>query len=255
MRDGAARRPPRGTVAGDGRARGPLYRQAEEILTRRLAEGLWRPGTQLPTEQGLAALLGMSTGTVRKALAALERRRLIEKRQGIGTFVAAHTSERALFHFFRIVDLDRRKVAPSSLVLDCRTGAATTEEAALLGLGAGEEVHRVKRLRTIGEAAPILERILLPAALFPGFALPLLKPMTDELYVLYQREYGVTIARAEEGLAAVAAGEEEARLLGLVPGAPLLEIARLARDLSERTVELRVTLLDTRAHRYLAVLE
>jgi GntR family transcriptional regulator len=233
----------------------PLYRRAEEILTRRIAEGLWPPGAQLPPEPGLAGLLGMSTGTVRKALAALERRRLIEKRQGIGNFVAAHSSERALFHFFRVVDAEGRKAAPTSLVLDCRTAAAEAAEAALLNLAPGTPLHRVKRLRAIAGAECILERILLPAVRFPDFALPVLKVMTDELYVLYQREYGVTIARAEERLAAVAAAPEDAALLGLPAGAPLLEIARLAFDLDERVVERRVTLLDTTAHRYVAALE
>lgn len=235
--------------------RRPLYIQAEEILTRHIAEGLWPPGAALPSEPDLADLLGVSHGTVRKALAALERRRLIERRQGRGTFVAAHTSERALFHFFRVVDLAGRKTAPTSLVLDCRSGAATAEEAACLHLQEGEGVHRIRRLRSIGEVSPILERILLPVALFPEFRLPVLKQMSDEIYVLYQRDFGVTIARAEERLAAIAATEEDAALLGLDAGAPLLEIARIAYDLQDRPVERRVTLLDTRAHRYAATLD
>jgi GntR family transcriptional regulator len=235
--------------------RRPLYAQTEELLTRRIAEGAWAPGALIPPEPELAAELGVSPGTVRKALSGLERRRLIERRQGRGTFVAEHTSERALFHFFRVVDLGDAKHAPTSLVLDCRTGPATAEQAASLGLAPGAEVHRVERIRAIADQPVILERILLPAARFPGFALPVLRQMTDELYVLYQRDHGVTIARAEERLAAIAATPDQAAKLGLAPGAPLLEIARLAFDVADRPVERRVTWLDTRMHRYHASLD
>lgn len=235
--------------------RRPLYARTAEILTARIADGTWAPGALIPAEPEIAQELGVSPGTVRKALDALERRRLIERRQGRGTFVAAHTSERALFHFFRIVDLRDGREAPTSLVLDCRTGPATANDAAALDLEPGAEVHRVERLRVLGAQAVILERILLPAARFPGFALPVLQEMSDELYVLYQRDHGVTIARAEERLAAIAASEEQAAKLNLWPGAPLLEIQRVAFDIADRAVERRVTWVDTRSHRYLAQLD
>lgn len=232
-----------------------LYAQTEAILTRRIAEGFWAPGAMIPPEPDLAAELGVSPGTVRKALGGLERRRLIERRQGRGTFVAAHTSERALFHFFRITALDGARRAPTSHVLDCRTIAASVEEAGPLGVAPGTALHRVKRGRLIEGSACILERIWLPAARFPGFALPVMREMTDELYVLYQRDHGVTIGRAEERLAAIAAAEEDALLLNLAPGAPLLEVSRIAFDLQDRPVERRITLLDTAAHRYVANLD
>lgn len=235
--------------------RRPLYVQTEEVLTRRIAEGTWAPGALIPPEPELAQELGVSPGTLRKALAALERRRLIERRQGRGTFVAAHTSERALFHFFRVFDLAGCKHTPTSLVLDCRSGPASEGEAAALGLEEGAAVHRVERIRALATQPVILERILLPAARFPGFALPVLREMSDELYVLYQRDHGVTIARAEETLGAVAAKEDQALKLGLWPGAPLLEIARVAYDVADRPVELRITWLDTRLHRYHANLD
>ncbi len=233
----------------------PLYVQTAELMVRRIASGQWAPGSMIPPEPVLARELGVSPGTVRKALAGLERRHLIERRQGRGTFVAAQTSERALFHFFRVVDLAGRKAAPTSYVLDCRTGPATAVEAAPLGVPEGTPLHKVKRGRLIEGERCILERIWLPAERFPGFALPVLREMTDELYVLYQRDFGVTIGRAVEGLRAIAALEDDALPLGLRAGTPLLEIDRIAYDLGDVPVERRVTLLDTLAHRYLAALD
>ena len=58
----------------------PLYRQVRELLLRRLAEGVWQPGQLLPSEGQLAAELGVSQGTVRKALDALTAERLLVRR-------------------------------------------------------------------------------------------------------------------------------------------------------------------------------
>ncbi|MFO0452679.1 MAG: GntR family transcriptional regulator [Pseudomonadota bacterium] len=60
----------------------PLYRQVYDSLVRQIAEGAWRPGEALPSEQALAARLGVSQGTVRKALDTLAVEKLIERRQG-----------------------------------------------------------------------------------------------------------------------------------------------------------------------------
>ncbi len=57
----------------------------------------------------------------------------------------------------------------------------------------------------------------------------------------YQRERGVTVARAGEKIRAVAATEEDAELIAAPPGTPLLEIDRIARDLQGRAVERRIS--------------
>ena len=49
----------------------PLYRQVYDIIVRRIAQGQWRPGESLPSEQALARDLGGSQGTMRKVLDAL----------------------------------------------------------------------------------------------------------------------------------------------------------------------------------------
>ena len=65
----------------------PLYLQLRDALAERIARGEWKPGTVLPAEGNLARELGVSTGTVRKALDLLESEHLLSRRQGRGTFV------------------------------------------------------------------------------------------------------------------------------------------------------------------------
>ncbi len=218
----------------------PLYARAEALLRGRIADGRWPPGMALPAEPALAAELGVSQGTLRRALAALERARLIRKVQGKGSEVAMHSSERALFHFFRVRDAKGRAATPTSIVTRIARGGATL---------------RLTRIRLLGGRAVILERIALPAARFAGFALPLRAELPDELYVHYQRHHGVTVARAAEALSAVAADAAAARALGVAPGAALLRVERHAFDACGAAVEHRVSLLDTRAHRYAVSLD
>ncbi len=233
----------------------PLYVQVDAILTSRIADGAWPPGYALPAEPELAHEMGVSHGTVRKALDGLERRHLIERQQGRGTFVSRQTSERSLIHFFRVRALDGRKVVPTSLAVSREDGPALQEEAAALGLAPGEAVHRLCRLRMIDGAPRMQEEIVLPAAFYPGFVMPLGREMVDELYVHLQRRHGVTVVRAEEALSAVAAGPRQAAALGVAPGAPLLAVERLAWDASDRVVERRMSWLDSTGHRYVTSLD
>lgn len=78
----------------------PLYTQIQEALVRRIVEGEWRPGELLPSEQALALQLGVSQGTIRKAMDALEAEKIIDRRQGKGTFVAELTQEQSVYRFF-----------------------------------------------------------------------------------------------------------------------------------------------------------
>jgi GntR family transcriptional regulator len=229
----------------------PLYQQVHDLLVARIVAGDWKPGDVLPPEPSLARSFKVSQGTVRKALAALEQRNLVVRRQGKGTYVATHTPQRALFHFFHLVGDDGARALPSHRLLGVATGPAAAGEQRALALRAGAAVTRLKRLRLLGERVAIVERIAVPRALFarlheaPG-------DLPNELYRHYETVYGVAVARAVERLKAVAATPAEARALGLGPGAPLLEIDRVAYALDGRPVEWRRSRCDTRAHHYLS---
>jgi len=230
--------------------RQPLYARAEAELRARIARGEWKPGEALPTEPELAADLGISQGTLRRAMAALERQRLIERRQGIGSHVAETTSERELFHFFRAETPQGGRLTPTSLARGLETGPADAEEASDLGLDGTARVHRLTRERRIDGVPRLMELITLPEALFPGFAVPLDVELADELYGRYQREFGVTILRVEEKLQAVKATAAIARALRREEGWPLLLIHRIAFDVMDRPVERRRSWLETTQLRY-----
>jgi GntR family transcriptional regulator len=228
----------------------PLYARIEAALRARIAAGEWAPGAALPTEPTLAMEYGISQGTLRRALAALEAQRVIERRQGAGTYVAEATSARALFHFFRVETPDGARPVPTSIAHRLEARPARAEEAAALALPARERVVALERLRLVDGRPVILEAITLPVTLFAGFALPLGQVLEDELYVHYQRHHGVTVLRVEERLTAIAAPPEAALRLEVAEGSPLLAISRVAFDVLDQPVEHRATYLRTDALRY-----
>jgi GntR family transcriptional regulator len=230
----------------------PLYAQIQALIMRRIGDGAWKPGELLPSEYELAAEYGVSQGTVRKALIALEGERLIVRRQGVGTYVARHARDTALFRFFRMVEPNGARVTPRSRVLRQAVRQATGAQAACLGLPSGAKLHTVTRLRLLGTTPSIYEEIFVPVALVPSLDLPRDGEMSDEMYVIYQERHGILVSRVKEKLRAMAAGTKEAGALLIPVGTPLLEIVRVAFDVNGRPIELRISRCDTCNYRYSA---
>lgn len=242
------------TAQGAGRPVGfrPLYRQVRDRLEEHLIAGTWAPGEALPAEHRLAAQLGVSAGTVRKALGAMAAENLVVRRQGRGTYVAEHDRDRVLFRFFMITRDDGARELPDSAAVAVALGQPGRAERRHLDIARTAPVWRIDRDRTVDGRAIIAERIVVPAALFPDLgrrgAIP------NNVYQLYANDYGVSIARARERLKAVAADPDEAARLGVARGAPLLEIDRVAHALDGRPVEWRVSRCLTGDFHYLSEL-
>lgn len=237
---------------GDGDAVGfrPLYRQVKDMLVRRIADGRWQTGQIIPSEFQIAHELAVSQGTVRKALDEMTAENLLVRRQGRGTFVASHDEDRVLFQFFKLSRDGGARIFPDSevhAVVRQRADAATR---AKLALTAGASVVSIRRVRSLGGEKAISEAIVVPAARFPGLERE--EPMPNNLYGLYAARYGVPIARATESLKAIACPPEDAALLGLDAGAPVLLVDRIAADVQGAPVEWRVSLCRSDSFHYLS---
>ena len=215
----------------------PLYRQVYDILVRKIAEGAWKPGQMLPSEQALAREMGVSHGTVRKVLDALTAENLLLRRQGKGTFVAEHNQDRALFRFFHIARPGGERLVPQAARVKVKLRPSRPAERERLKLRSGEAVFEVARLRLVGGKPVIRETIILPQRLFPK--LDRIGDLPNTLYSLYQSRYGITIATACEELHAAAATKADQSSLGVRVGGPILVIGRVALSLTDQPVEWR----------------
>jgi GntR family transcriptional repressor for pyruvate dehydrogenase complex len=77
-------------VISPGRRRNAgVAEEAIERIRELVASGEWGPGTRLPREVDLAKQLGLSRNSLREAVRALSQARVLEVRQGDGTYVSS----------------------------------------------------------------------------------------------------------------------------------------------------------------------
>src|SRR5467141_4174678 len=85
---------PDGSRRKRGAARAPsVTDDAIDKIRERIVSGAWGPGDRLPKESELAAELGLSRNSLREAVRALSMVRVLEVRQGDGTYVSSLEAE------------------------------------------------------------------------------------------------------------------------------------------------------------------
>ena len=225
----------------------PLYVQIRDVLTRRIAAGIWRSGEMLPSEARIAADLGVSQGTVRKALDEMAADHVVARRQGKGTFVAGFDEARLVSQFLRLKPDSGAALYPSSRLLSLVPARATPRERKVLALGRGEEVLRVRRLRLLDGTPVTLELIVMSRARFGALES---EPFPHNLYEAYAERFGVMIRGGQDRIKAAAASPEEAEALALAPGQPVLAIERVTMAMNDTPVEWRRSICTTERWHY-----
>ncbi|RJE89104.1 GntR family transcriptional regulator [Paracoccus onubensis] len=220
----------------------PLYQKVIDTIVARIASGEVLPGGMLPSETQLASETGVSQGTARKALMMLEQHGIVRREQGRGTFVTARTPDSSLFNFFRLRNRNGDVIRPELIDERLLERPATDVERETLQ-GAPLTVIEINRVRSLQGVASAIETAVVPADLFSG--LERRAPLPSALYVLYQQAYGCIVLHADETIIAVPAGPEEAKILGVVEGTPLLQVERLAHDILGRPIERRHSIYRT----------
>lgn len=238
---------------------GPLYRQAKQRLQHMIETGSFAPGSRFPPEPELAQTLGISIGTLRKAVDELVAEHVVVRHQGKGTFVATHTEERFMFQFFHVEprtddepgDNPGRRLPVVTFMGSSRDPAAPAQATALR-LRPGEPVITVHNCLSLGGRRIVHDSITLSARLFPGLTERRIRERPSTMYSLYEEGWGITVLNAQEKARALACPPESARILRIPEGSPVMEVRRVARTFGDRPVEYRISTIDTRHHDYVA---
>jgi GntR family transcriptional regulator len=235
----------------------PLYRQVKRTLITLIESGQYRAGDSLPSEADLSSQLVVSVGTLRRAVDELVLEQVLVRRQGKGTFVVMHNSERYLFQFFHVekrgLDAMQEREYPQVECLSFDRFNATDAEAAALGVHESDPVFRIdNRLKLSGKAV-VFDRLSISVATFKGLTEKRFIERQSTVYHLYQRDFGITVLRAQERARAVSASKEACRVLGLAAGQSVLELHRIALTFGEKPVEYRVSTINTQQHDYVSV--
>lgn len=197
-------------------------------LREQIDSGALAPGSAVASEAELSAQFSVSRGTVRQALAALRAEGLIAGGRGRRPVVARPTLSQSFNQFVSFSAwAEQLGRVPEARTLELARRPADPESAIQLGIEPGAAVFQYRRLRLLDGAPAMLE---LSTFIEPVGRL-LLDCDLDHASVYAQlAERGVTFAEAQQSIAAIAAGAEQATLLGVPRRAPLLEVRRRVSD-------------------------
>jgi GntR family transcriptional regulator len=126
----------------------PAYLQLASILRRQIAEGVFRPGDQLPSEAQLVQRYGLSPMTIRRTINLLADQGVISTAQGRGTFVKPVELSEAIFGLQELQDLVSLGGSASVRLLEARVVSADERTARKLELGPGSPTIYIRRLFT-----------------------------------------------------------------------------------------------------------
>jgi GntR family transcriptional regulator len=213
----------------------PLHHQIKVAVLEGVEQGWLEPGAQLPRERELAQTLGVSLAPVRQAMADLTREGYVERIRGRGSFVR----DRKLVEKIQILGSFHKSVSRPGLNVDVKVLSSDVTRPphvvdAALSLR-GRDAWRLRRLASI-DGEPLA---LLTAWLPPRYA----RGVSDQdlgtgsLYEALGRIHGVEMTAADNVVEVDRAGLEQAELLGLAPGSPVLRVIGITRDQRDHPVE------------------
>jgi len=207
----------------------PLYYQISQVLERMIKERRVESGGKLPSEDRLAGLFEVSRPTINKAIGVLIEKGMLKRQRGKGTFIVKKKEVRLTLirELISLAEgLRQENVLFNTKVLGLRKIRATAGVAKQLDLRRKEPVIYLQRLREVEDDPLLVSESYLPFRLFPG----LLKEdfRKNSLYVTMERKCHVPVVRTERWLRVVKASEEDAYILRVSVGEPLIQLEGLA---------------------------
>jgi len=215
-----------------------LHRASSASMHEQLADQLRRlvaqsaSDSRMPTEMELVSTYQVSRTTVRRAIAALVEEGLLVRRQGAGTFVSPKRVAHPLDQLRPFVSIFTGiGKYPEGRILRFEW---TNDPSALQGLDADSGLL-VRRLYVIEGEPQAMADITLPNNV--GERISRAQIEEHPIYQVLQQDLGLRLSHGDITLASVGARPDQAELLGVNPGSPLLALSRITYDDSQRTVE------------------
>jgi GntR family transcriptional regulator len=226
----------------------PLFQQLADQLRAEIRAGKREGGSQLPTENEFRKQYGVSRTTVRGALGVLETEGLIITRKGYGSFVrerpplrrvasnrrhAAHRlSGKPIFD----TEIEAQDHKPSRRMLGVGRGEAPSDVAAWLDVKPEEPVVFRQRLQLVNDEPTVLSTSYFPTWLAKGTRLEQKGALPEGPDTAIEN-LGYRFARVVEVVSARMPSPDEARMLRMAPGTPVVRLLHIDYDRDGRPLQ------------------
>jgi len=212
-----------------------VYSQIADDLRAQISSGSLRPGDDVPTEAELAERWRTSRGPIRNALAALRAEGLIQTHRGRPARVVSKKADQAVDVSVPFTRWARELgVTPGAITQEISLRRAGAERASALEVSPDDTIVSVIRLRLLDGRPTMLERL----SYREDVGRLLLQADLDAISITeHLAAHGHPIVGLQHEIDAVAADEQDAALLRVPSGSPILRLSRISRDADGRVFE------------------
>ncbi|WP_255953343.1 GntR family transcriptional regulator [Streptomyces odontomachi] len=215
----------------------PKYVRLAQTIQSRIEDGTYPPGTRVPSENQLVQAFGMSRPTVVRALELLKRDGWLESRQGYGTIVRGRPEVVEQKDRRGRAALDRDESQTTGRLVEVDRVPVPARVASVLGLPKGAKVlMRRFLLEEDGEGIELVSSYF-PADLVEGTELENAEVLSGSVRKHLEARKRVSFDHVTERVSARLPGADEAELLGLPDGVPVLGVLVVACDTSGRALQ------------------
>jgi DNA-binding GntR family transcriptional regulator len=201
-----------------------LYVDVAAEIRSRISQGVWAPGSRLPSLSEFVAQFNVSAITIRRALGELMHEGLIEGHQGLGVFVKPIPKiHRVLAGDFNSTigdEIARAGFRPRLEEIGFGQLKASEEVASRMKLPAGSNVYRHQKV-TYADDEPVALHTLY---MRPKMAQSLRNELSQQFIFRLLEDRKLDVANLKCEFSAVPLNDEQARILQLQPGLPMLRI-------------------------------
>lgn len=231
----------------------PYYHQVKEAIKALILVGELKSGDMLPSEFSLSDQLGISRLVIHRAYRELVSDGLLIRQRAKGTFVlpASKRTHRVDGPLFSLTEsMAQDGLEPSNKILVQEIIPANEEIRKGLWIPPSARVVHVRSLRFIRDLPLAIEDMYFPYDRFPEMAAVELRNCST--YITLEKLYNAYPQDALDLISAGAATTEDAALLGLQKGDPIMRVIRVATDRKALPVEYSIVLFHAE-HYQLAV--
>ncbi len=199
----------------------PLYKQLNTIIREKISSGEWKPDTMIPSENELSKMYGISRMTVRNVITQFVSEGYLYRIQGKGTFVSDTKLELSSFRYGGLREqLEEQGQTVETRLLSCDITPADSYLARKMQVAPGEELYRIRRVRTINNVNISYHKSFVPVRLCPDLDKKDLAG--EQLCHILSDDYLLPRGKMVETIESYIADGSKAEYLGIYPGFPLI---------------------------------